>query len=108
MEAKQTDTSQTHEEYGGAREVLRGIAHRRLERAKNRAVRGVKNRARAFGRGARIGYAVQENPARAAAATFIVGLVLGAIGIGLYQVLGDFQTLVEEEMPEENPESAAA
>jgi hypothetical protein len=68
-----------------------------------------RDRPRAFGRGARLGYAVGENPARAAAATFVIGLVLGVIGLGLYQIVGDFQTLVEEEMPEEGSgESAAA
>jgi hypothetical protein len=88
--ANQSETSQEVEDRG--REVLRGIAKRRLQRRGRRAVRGLEKRARAFGRGARLVYAIQENPARTAAAAFFIGCVAGALWLGLSQELADLET----------------
>ncbi len=66
MENVRTKLGETLGERGWERgDILRSIVRRRAERRANQLVRGMKRRSRAFGRGALIGYEIQENPGRA-------------------------------------------
>ncbi len=102
MEAAKTTSTENisgenEAQFPRARQVLRGIAKRRLERRGRQMARNVRGRAKAFGRGARLGYAIQENPGRAVVMGFVLGCAIGAIGLALSHIVQDFQTLIDEE-----------
>lgn len=112
MENTRTRLENTGERNWERGDVLKGIVRRRAEKRAKQVMRGVQRRSRAFGRGALIGYSIQENPGRAVVLSFILGAFVGAVGHALRRSTDEFHELLgESEMEdtmETHPESQAA
>ncbi len=89
------DTEGAGEQEWTGRDVLRALVRRRAEKRMQLLARGMKRRTRAFGRGALVGNAIQENPGRAVVLSFIIGAVIGAIGNAVRQSTDEFNDILD-------------